>query len=508
VSNQTPTLTWTLATGFTGAQVTACADRACSDVIFQQNVSGTSLPVGIVAPLETGFVYWNVATLDAAGTPTPLVSATWQFEVPNNGTAPGVSSWPEFGDVNGDGYADVLFYAGAGDLALPGSSGGLVSPGTGVGWSLATGGCGSILSNGIEDVTGDGFADVILSCGAVYVFPGSADGPSSATVYKTEYTGAGNPIVVELFMGDLNGDGYADGVWEIEQGGATSFLELDGSPTGLVAAATPFIANYPSNVDLLYPIGDVNADGYADALFVDQNTNNASVYLGSSAGLSPTAALTLTAPAGFSKFGFDYGVAFVSGAGLAASDVDGDGYLDLVVSGTCDLPYFACGPGGAQGYDNVLFVYLNTQTAALFPSEPSQTITLASVGVGLANYTNNFYALAGGADVNGDGFGDVVATANWGWTQSGMSMGNTATVYFLGGPSGLGGTANVLLPPAANLGTGRTVALPGDVNGDGIGDLVTSWSNNPAVYLGAATISETPQAFPSSVEVSVYTPMY
>jgi hypothetical protein len=112
------------------------------------------------------------------------------------------------GDVNGDGYADLVAGAGAGgtevivlsatDLstlwtmtAYPGATGGV--------WVAA------------GDVTGDGFADVVTGAGAgagpqVRVFDGRTGGLSVYLyAYEPGFTGG-----VRVAVGDVTGDGRAD----------------------------------------------------------------------------------------------------------------------------------------------------------------------------------------------------------------------------------------------------------------------------------------------------------
>jgi hypothetical protein len=143
------------------------------------------------------------------------------------------------GDVNGDGYADVIvgapFYdAGQNDegaaFVFLGSASGIASGGPGaaaaqleadqgkarLGWSVA----------GAGDVNGDGYADVIVGAvlydagqglgeGAAFVFHGSASGiasgnpATSAAQIEAAQGGAflGSSVAG---AGDVNGDGYAD----------------------------------------------------------------------------------------------------------------------------------------------------------------------------------------------------------------------------------------------------------------------------------------------------------
>jgi hypothetical protein len=142
------------------------------------------------------------------------------------------------GDVNGDGYADVIVGAysydagktneGAAFVFLGGASG--VADGNpttaaaqlesnqmdaNLGWSVS----------GAGDVNGDGYADVIVGAylynagssdeGAAFVFLGSASGvadgnPSNAAAQLESDQATANLGVSVSAAGDVNGDGYAD----------------------------------------------------------------------------------------------------------------------------------------------------------------------------------------------------------------------------------------------------------------------------------------------------------
>ncbi|MCR9165661.1 MAG: Ig-like domain-containing protein [Nannocystaceae bacterium] len=99
-------------------------------------------------------------------------------------------------------------------------------------------------------------------------------------------------------------------------------------------------------------------------------------------------------------------------------------------------------------------------------------------------------SVAGGADVNGDGFSDTVFGA-----EDALSDGRGAAYVVFGGPdagqtdaadvaAGMGGFA--ILGPTAASSTGFAVAMLGDVNGDGLGDIgvgVTDGSGPGGAYV-------------------------
>jgi hypothetical protein len=113
----------------------------------------------------------------------------------------------------------------------------------------------------------------------------------------------------------------------------------------------------------------------------------------------------------------------------------------------------------------------------------------------LAGSTLDFFgaSMAGAADVNGDGYPDLVV---------GSHEGASRVYVYYGGPS-MDDAADVTLdPPAANdIYFGFSVAIPGDLNGDGYDDVVVGAPGGegslalPAhayVYFGGQTIHLTP----------------
>jgi hypothetical protein len=184
-------------------------------------------------------------------------------------------------------------------------------------------------------------------------------------------------------------------------------------------------------------------------------------------------------------------------------------------------PQPAC---SVNGVAQSIFVYLGTGSpTSLFAAAPSESIGYDGGGL---------YFFAGGGDVDGDGYGDLVVSGAWGpssfpnpgCTQSTV-LACQGTLIYRGSATGLPTNPTDLLfadniPPASTgSGTGRILAQLGDVNGDGLADFAASFADpnlpatnpadHPVIYAGAAgAISQTPQIVLSSVEVDVYAPMY
>jgi hypothetical protein len=179
VTSRRPTLRWVLPQGGTSATVDLCRDRLCTmPVGTSARVEGESY-----APpddLPVGVVFWRLHPASEARVTSP----TWQFTV-GAGSAPVDTSWGTTLDVNGDGYADVLVSAGDSSsdyvLLYLGSATGLATtpatilsdPGSSAFGPQAGDAFGnSIASAG--DVDGDGYADVIV--GAFATSYASEDG--------------------------------------------------------------------------------------------------------------------------------------------------------------------------------------------------------------------------------------------------------------------------------------------------------------------------------------------
>jgi len=252
------------------------------------------------------------------------------------------------GDVNGDGYGDLLVGgANAAALFLGSATGVSATPAETLAPPAATmPDARWPIGNG--DFNGDGHPDAIISGlngGRLY------DGDGQTLIAHPEVS---FPNAFGALAGDFNGDGFADlAAYEIRIGG----------PNGPTTSFTAVAGEY-----FYRGVGDVNGDGFSDVLVMVSSLVGVReaerIYFGGATPCGGNACpnfVPLLIP-GHQNDG--NGLAAVGAVGLG--DVNGDGFADFV--------YFSPGAGA---------VYLFFGSAAGPPSTPSQTIT-AEQGFGFS----------------------------------------------------------------------------------------------------------------------------
>ncbi len=372
------------------------------------------------------------------------------------------------GDVNGDGYSDLV--ASAPGYDPPGSAdagrayvyhGAADAPSDTAAWTKEVNSCSL---NTAGDVNGDGYADVIVSDdqydnsrGKVQVYLGSKEGLSASPDWIAIGEAEGDSLGVAVgTAGDVNGDGYAD----IIVGGWNSVYVYHGSAGGLSTTAD-WTAVGETAYDLfdmaVGTAGDVNGDGYADVIvggpYNDDNgadAGKAYVYHGSAGGLSTTADWTAVGETAYDLFGIAVGT---------AGDVNGDAYADVIVG----APYND-GNGADAGK---AYVY--------YGSASGLGATVDWTATGEAADDRFGFSLDTAGDVNGDGYADVIVGAPFN-DNAAMNVGK-AYVYH-GSTRGLGVPFSSFVGEAANDHFGMAVGTAGDVNGDGYADVVGGAPDN------------------------------
>jgi hypothetical protein len=271
---------------------------------------------------------------------------------------------------------------------------------------------------------------------------------------------------------DLDGDGFdelAVGAPEVDIGlGTTGRIYLYGGGPDGPNPSSPLILDAPAGANGFghsLAAVDFDGDGFADlavgapALSVH---GSILIYRGGPGGLQRPAAFVLE----------DDEAVGLGWSLDCAGDVDGDGYGDLI-SGA---PTSTTGMGTVSGAAFLLFGGAADKT----PIQPLMPDESARESIG--------YAVAGGSDLNGDGFTDMMIGAPGASTSAGRVFVYLARV---GGAAGNPLTLAASPPPLAHFGT-ALVSL-GDTDGDGRGDFAVGASEmGPGrVYLG--TGGDTPQ---------------
>jgi hypothetical protein len=329
---------------------------------------------------------------------------------------------------------------------------------------------------GAGDVNGDGFDDVIVGApffdngqeneGRAFLYLGSAGGPSLAPDWTAESDQVdayfGNSV---SGAGDVNGDGFDDvivgahlfGNGQHQEGRAFLYLGQAGGPSLVpdwTAESDHPAADFGISVS---GAGDVNGDGFDDVIVGAHLFGNgqlqegrAYLYLGSASGPSLVANWTAESDQVGAKFGMS-----VSGAG----DVNGDGFDDVIVG----APFLSNG----QTIEGRAFFYLGSAGG------PSLTADWTAES---DQYGANFgTSVSGTGDVNGDGFDDVIVGAPF---FSNGQLGEGRAFFYLGSASGPSLTADWTAESnrySAQFGT--SVSAAGDVNGDGFGDVIVGASH-------------------------------
>ncbi len=344
---------------------------------------------------------------------------------------------------------------------------------------------------GAGDVDGDGLADLIVgaankdnvasSDGGAYVYLGSTTGIAAASevlllasdAAAYDYLGASVAGV-----GDLDGDGYSDvavGADSDDDGGSNSgsVYVWYGSSSGIDTASEHKVtaSNGASNDLFGYSVGggDVDGDGLADlAVGAYGASSKGAVYLyaGSTSGLSTSSEVELE-PASASSGDF------VGYSVTLDGDLDGDGYADLVT--------------GASSGDAV-YVFYGSSTGLVSGSE--QRITADDLG----SSDRYGWALGSGGDLDGDGFDDLAIGAR----NTDDAAYNAGSVYvYYGSATGVRQASVEELHatiPTANAAFGSAVSLVGDLDADGLADLLVGATGASTAYAfmgGPAGVSGT-----------------
>jgi FG-GAP-like repeat len=553
-----------------GRRSAACAVLGCAGLLVTGALSGTA---AAAAPGAPGPVDRSKVTTEVPHFVAPGHSSKKAGRLTGKALAANTAAHPA--DFDGDGTDDLVFRLNDGEVRL--------DLGGGTFYTVISGETSQVKDVLLPgDLTGDGKPDLLTltSTGSLRVHDGADalmdGGLESFTTVSTGWQ-AYNKVITP---GDLNGDGKPDLLARSTSG--LFFFAGTGNPSAPFGAKQQVGGAGWSQFSQLLGAGDLNGDGIGDV--IARNATGLWVYLGSGNAASPFTPQTQIGGAGWSQYNQIIG----------AGDYTDDGSPDLLARSYDGTLYFYQGNGDgtfnpnrsvdstgwgevtqfAGAGDNPSFgkngVYANTPDGHLYYYDASGTGNLLAkydvgegfdrtiarlyhvsslradgisdlIGKGLydghlynfANYAADDDMLAGGStsynlvvgpgDLNGDGKGDLIArtstalyfyagngngTSMQGRVQIGGSGWNQFNQIVGAGDLTGDGKADIVTRSSAGLflypGTGKAatpfgakkqiggsgwsqynkLVAPGDLNGDGVADLLARSSKGLFFYAG------------------------
>ena len=433
----------------------------------------------------------------------------------NDGDNSGVSV-AIVGDVNGDGYDDFLIGSPSNDENGGDSGQVYLYFGGPTGWSMDTNIYNADATflgenandaagwevSGAGDVNGDGYDDFLVAAtsydvttdeGKVYLIFGRAAGWTTDTVLSSSnasFIGRLNNEFAGFSLaaaGDVNGDGFGDFLigapWSSNNRGITYLIfgkATDWSTNvSLSNANASFRGEAATDFSgIVSGAGDVNGDGLDDFIIGSRSNNEIAdaagqVYLfyGKKSGWMMDVDIGTAADASFT------GEALGNMAGFSLSgtgDVNGDGYDDFLIGA----------PGNEERGTNAGQVYLILGNASSYSKDTNLSNSAASfLGEDYSDLCGN--SVTGAGDVNGDGYDDIVLSAQG---DEAPGSGDSGQTYiFLGRRTGWAMDTIVTTANASFLAESAGALVPsdtsggGDINGDGYDDILLGASMRSAV---------------------------
>lgn len=444
---------------------------------WNRNNAGSVYTIYGQANLSPNIV--DAASFDAKGA---------KINIANSIGAPVYFSIAGGGDFNGDGFADIViqpFPASRGYHLIFGRTLPLPSKDNALTQQITTS---SGLFHSIDiagDINNDGYDDMIWGsiCSTpkptTYIYKGGSSSDLSSPWAQTVHGPGtcGTSLYSSYIVGDINKDGYDDIM--IGSTKYSAIYVIYGSSSGIPDIGDAFdyskgvaalsstgkgfaIQNDPGkskgvSQNAFGRAGDVNGDGYADIIIKDDSKSIAYVIYGGN-NLEDFAYADL---ATLSSTGKGFTIATVTGLMSGAGDINNDSYDDLIIGATNNNAYVIY--GGNNLADLTVLTSLSTTGKGF------------SIAISLS-------ALARAGDINDDGYSDIILRkSNLAYVIFG---GSSLTDFSSNDINTLSATGKGFTMPANSPQgvTASTLSAGGDINGDGIDD-VLAYGNNANFYI-------------------------
>ncbi|MDX2050548.1 MAG: FG-GAP-like repeat-containing protein, partial [Rickettsiaceae bacterium] len=388
------------------------------------------------------------------------------------------SSVSNAGDVNGDGYSDMIIgasgyssYAGRAYVIYGGPALASINLGSltssqgftvdGINTNDETG----VSVSSAGDINNDGYYDVMISAsgyssyaGRTYIIYGGSSlqninlaSLTSSQGFLVQGANSNDHLGFSVSSaGDLNNDGYDDmiiGAYGYSSGAGRTYIIYGGSSLQNINLASltssqgfwvQGINSYDNTGSSVSSAGDINNDGYADIVIGapsynldNRYTGRAYVIYGGSS-LQNINLASLTSSQGFWVQGintYDRTGSSVSSAG----DINKDGYSDMIIGA------YGCSSYAGRAY----VIYGGPALASINLASLTSSQGFWLQGINTNDYTGGSVSSAG--DINKDGYDDMIIGAD------GYSSG-AGRVYVIYG----GATINPTLAPITNPSSGPT----------------------------------------------------